>query len=101
MKGEGDKALVSVGLLVMGAVLGMGVNKHVVNGIEFVVVWFAVGGLGLGVDMRLGMKDGVGAVCGERSGFGFVLIIGMREMGATIGVAVMGIVVLSGYSGQL
>ena len=47
------------------------------------------------------MNAALGALSPERSGSGSALITAMRQVGATIGVAVLGTVLLSGYRGQL
>jgi hypothetical protein len=60
-----------------------------------------VAGLGLGLAMPAAMNAALGALSTERSGSGSALITAMRQVGATIGVAVLGTVLLSGYRGQL
>jgi hypothetical protein len=90
-----------VGFLVMAAALAVGATTHVASGTGFAVTWFAVAGLGLGLSMPAAMNAALGALTPERSGSGSALITAMRQVGATIGVAVLGTVLLSGYRGQL
>ena len=97
----GPRPLVSVGFLVMAAPLTVGATTHVASGTGFAVTWFAVAGLGLGLAMPAAMNAALGALSPERSGSGSALITAMRQVGATIGVAVLGTVLLSGYRGQL
>ena len=97
----GAKPLVSVGFLVMAAALAVGATTHVASGTGFAVAWFAVAGLGLGLAMPSAMNAALGALSPERSGSGSALITAMRQVGATIGVAVLGTVLLSAYRGQL
>ena len=97
----GAKPLVSVGFLVMAAALAVGATTHVASGTGFAVAWFAVAGVGLGLAMPSAMNAALGALSPERSGSGSALITAMRQVGATIGVAVLGAVLLSAYRGQL
>jgi MFS transporter, DHA2 family, multidrug resistance protein len=97
----GARPLVASGFLVMAAALAVGATTHVASGTGFAVAWFAVAGLGLGLSMPAAMNAALGALTPERSGSGSALITAMRQVGATIGVAVLGTVLLSGYRGQL
>jgi MFS transporter, DHA2 family, multidrug resistance protein len=97
----GPKPLVSVGFLIMAAALAVGATTHVASGTGFAVAWFAMAGLGLGLAMPAAMNAALGALTPERSGSGSALITAMRQVGATIGVAVLGTVLVSGYRGQL
>jgi hypothetical protein len=51
--------------------------------------------------MPTAMNAALGALSAERSGSGSALITAMRQVGATIGVAVLGTVLLSAYRSQL
>jgi MFS transporter, DHA2 family, multidrug resistance protein len=97
----GAKPLVAAGFLVMAAALAVGASTHIASSAGFAVAWFAVAGLGLGLAMPAAMNAALGALSPERSGSGSALITAMRQVGATIGVAVLGTVLLSGYRGQL
>ena len=71
------------------------------SGTGFGAAWFAVTGLGLGIAMPTALNAALGALTPERSGSGSALITALRQVGATIGVAVLGTVLNSAYRGGL
>ena len=97
----GPKALVTAGYVVMAAGLAIGAITRAASGTGFTATWYAVTGLGLGLAMPAAMNAAIGALSAERSGSGSALITAMRQVGATIGVAVLGTVLLSAYRSQL
>ncbi len=97
----GARHLVTVGFAVMAAALAVGAATRVTSGTGLAVGWMIVAGLGLGLAMPAAMNVALGALSAERSGSGSALITALRQVGATIGVAVLGTVLLSGYRSQL
>jgi MFS transporter, DHA2 family, multidrug resistance protein len=97
----GAKGLVTVGFTVMAAALGVGATTAVASGTGFTAAWFAVFGLGLGLAMPQTMNAALSALSPERSGSGSALISAMRQVGATIGVAVLGTILGSVYRSHL
>jgi EmrB/QacA subfamily drug resistance transporter len=95
------KALIAIGFAVMAIGLGFGATTTVTSGTGFAAAWFAAAGLGLGMAMPQGMNIALGALTAERSGSGSALISAMRQVGATIGVAILGTVLSSGYHARL
>jgi MFS transporter, DHA2 family, multidrug resistance protein len=95
------KILVTVGFAVMAAALAVGASTTVSSGTGFGATWFAVTGLGLGIAMPTALNAALGALSPERSGSGSALITAMRQVGATIGVAVLGTVLDSVYRSGL
>jgi DHA2 family multidrug resistance protein-like MFS transporter len=95
------KILVTVGYAVMAAGLGIGTLTHVTSGTGFSAAWFAVAGLGLGIAMPAAMNAAIGALTAERSASGTALITALRQVGATIGVAVLGTIINDAYRGGL
>ena len=95
------KGLVAVGFTIMTVTLGVGATTTVSSGTGFAAAWFAVFGLGLGLAMPQTMNAALSALSAERSGAGSALISAMRQVGATIGVAVLGTVLLSVYRSHL
>jgi hypothetical protein len=76
----------------MSAALAIGAVTKVNSGTGFAAPWFTAVGLGLGLAMPAAMSAAIGAISAERSGSGSALISAMRQVGATIGVAVLGTV---------
>src|SRR5216683_2897743 len=66
-----------------------------------VAAGFVVVAAGLGLAMPTAMNAALGALTAERSGAGSALITAMRQVGATIGVAILGTVLNSAYRGHL
>ena len=95
------KSLVSVGFMIMAAALAIGATTTVSSGTAFAALWFALSGLGLGIAMPQAMNAALGALSAERSGSGSALISAFRQVGATIGVAVLGTVLSGGYHAKL
>ncbi len=95
------KSLVTVGFAIMAVTLGVGATTTVTSGTGFAAAWFAVFGFGLGLAMPQAMNAALSALSPERSGSGSALISAMRQVGATIGVAVLGTVLGSVYRGHL
>jgi MFS transporter, DHA2 family, multidrug resistance protein len=95
------KVLVAGGFGIMAGALAVGAGTSVHSGTGFAAAWFAVTGLGLGFAMPTALNAALGALSPERSGSGSALITAMRQVGGTIGVAVLGTVLASVYRGQL
>jgi MFS transporter, DHA2 family, multidrug resistance protein len=95
------KILVSGGFLIMAVALAVGTATRAGSGTGFVSAWFAVAGLGLGLALPTALNAALGALTAERSGSGSALITAMRQVGATIGVAVLGTVLNSVYQSRL
>jgi EmrB/QacA subfamily drug resistance transporter len=97
----GTRTLVSGGFAIMAVALAVGTGTATGTGTGFVSAWFAIAGLGLGLALPTAMNAALGALSVERSGSGSALMTAMRQVGATIGVAVLGTVLNTVYQGQL
>jgi DHA2 family multidrug resistance protein-like MFS transporter len=95
------KSLVTSGFLVMAAGLAAGAFSRADSSTSFAAGWLLIAGLGLGLVMPSAMNAALGALSAERSGSGAALISAMRQVGATIGVAVLGTVLSSAYRSHL
>jgi MFS transporter, DHA2 family, multidrug resistance protein len=91
------RVLVAAGFLIMGAALAAGTRTTAATGSAFTAAWFAVTGLGLGIAMPVAMNAALGALSAARSGSGSALLTAMRQVGGTIGVAVLGTVLTTVY----
>ncbi|MGH7666419.1 MAG: MFS transporter [Candidatus Dormibacteria bacterium] len=97
----GAKTLVSAGFAIMAVALGVGTWTHAGSGTGFVSAWFAAVGVGLGIALPTAMNAALGALTPERSGSGSALMTALRQVGAAIGVAVLGTVLNTVYQGHL
>jgi MFS transporter, DHA2 family, multidrug resistance protein len=95
------KPLVAIGFAMMAVTLGVGATTQVASGVGFAAAWFTFFGLGLGLAMPQTMNAALSALSAERSGSGSALISALRQVGATIGVAVLGTVLGSVYRTHL
>jgi MFS transporter, DHA2 family, multidrug resistance protein len=93
--------LVAVGFAAMAAGLVFGAFTKTGSGTGFAAAWLAVAGLGLGLAMPQAMNAALSALSAERSGSGSALISALRQVGATIGVAILGTVLDSVYRAHL
>jgi DHA2 family multidrug resistance protein-like MFS transporter len=95
------KILVAVGFAIMAAALAIGTRTAVASSTGFAATWFAVTGLGLGIAMPTALNAAIGVLSPARSGSGSALITAMRQVGGTIGVAVLGTVMATVYRSHL
>jgi MFS transporter, DHA2 family, multidrug resistance protein len=89
------------GFVIMAAALALGTTTSAGSGTGFVSAWFAVTGFGLGLAMPTMLNVALSALAPGRSGSGSALMTAMRQVGATIGVAVLGTVLSSVYRSKL
>jgi MFS transporter, DHA2 family, multidrug resistance protein len=89
------------GFAIMAVALALGTATSAASGTGFISAWFVVTGVGLGLAMPTMLNAALSALAPERSGSGSALMTAMRQVGATIGVAVLGTVLSSVYRSQL
>jgi MFS transporter, DHA2 family, multidrug resistance protein len=97
----GAKALVTAGFAVMAAALLAGAFTSIRSGTGYGAAWFAVAGAGLGLAMPSAMNAALGALSAERSGAGSAVITAFRQVGATLGAAILGTVLNTSYQARL
>jgi DHA2 family multidrug resistance protein-like MFS transporter len=95
------KLTVAAGFGVMAVGLAIGAFTGPGSSTGFAALWIAVCGLGLGLAMPAAMNAAVGPLTEERSASGGALISAVRQVGAAIGVAVLGTLISNGYTSHL
>jgi MFS transporter, DHA2 family, multidrug resistance protein len=95
------KLAVTVGFVVMAAGLAIGAGTGLGSSMGYAALWVTVTGLGLGIAMPAAMNAAVAPLTAERSASGGALMSSVRQVGATIGVAVLGTLISNGYTSQL
>lgn len=95
------KSLVTAGFVVLAGSLAAGAFTRVNSSGLATAAWFTAVGLGLGLALPAAMNAALGALTPDRSGAGTGLISAMRQVGATIGVAILGTVLGSVYRSHL
>jgi len=93
----GTRVVVMAGFLVMAAGFVLGAFTDLGTGYGYTAIWFVVVGFGLGSSMPQAMNAALGVLDPERAGTGSGLLQAFRQVGGTIGVAVLGTVLNSVY----
>ncbi len=89
--------VVAIGFAFMAMGLFLGATTKVGSGTGWAVFWFVICGFGLGFSLPATMNAALGALSIERAGTGAGLIMACRQVGATIGVALLGNILNSEY----
>lgn len=92
------RPVVTAGYLLMAVAMGLGAFTTLGSSTGYTLAWVALAGLGLGLIMPPAMTVALGALSAERSGAGSALLTALRQVGSTIGVAVLGTVISNSYS---
>src|SRR6266571_1855632 len=91
----GAKITVAIGFVLLAAGLATGAASGVHSGYGFAATWVSIIGLGIGFTLPTAMDAALSALSPERSGVGSGVIQALRQVGGTIGVAVLGTVLSS------
>jgi EmrB/QacA subfamily drug resistance transporter len=92
---------ITVGYLLMAAAMALGALTTLTSSTGYTVAWVALSGLGLGLVMPTAMTAAMGDLSSERAGAGSALITALRQVGSTVGVAILGTVISNAYSSQV
>jgi MFS transporter, DHA2 family, multidrug resistance protein len=95
------KAVGTAGFAMMAVATAIGTATSPVSSAGFMATWFALTGFGLGLAMPTMLNAALSALSPERSGSGSALLSASRQVGATIGVAVLGTVIATVYQSHL
>jgi MFS transporter, DHA2 family, multidrug resistance protein len=95
------KFLIGIGFAIMGVALAVGTRTSAATSSGFAATWFAITGFGLGMALPTALNIALGALSPARSGSGSAVITAMRQVGGTIGVAVLGTVLVTVYQARL
>jgi EmrB/QacA subfamily drug resistance transporter len=101
VKRFGSRMVIAAGFVLAAIALGAAATTRVSTGYGFAAAWIAVLGLGIGLALPAAMSGALGALSAERAGAGSGLLQALRQVGGTIGVAILGTVLSSGYRGRL
>ena len=93
----GTRLVVMTGFVVMAVGFVLGAFTDLGTGYGYTAIWFVVVGFGLGCSMPQAMNAALGVLDPERAGTGSGLLQAFRQVGGTIGVAVLGTVLNSVY----
>jgi len=97
----GAKLTVAWGFVLIAAGLLMGALTSVGSGYGYAALWVTIMGAGLGFALPGAMNAALGALSAERSGVGSALIMALRQVGGTFGVAILGSILSTAYRSGL
>ena len=97
----GFRSIVAVGFAIIAIGLGLGANTGDSTGAGYAAFWFVLLGFGLGFALPASTNSALSALTKERSGVGSAVIMTLRQVGATIGVALLGTILGSVYRDRL
>jgi EmrB/QacA subfamily drug resistance transporter len=97
----GARPVIILGFVALAAGLALGATSTRTTGYGTTALWITLVGVGLGAVLPASMNAALGALSPERAGSGSALISTLRQAGGTIGVAVLGTILNSGYRSQL
>jgi DHA2 family multidrug resistance protein-like MFS transporter len=97
----GAKLTVAVGFAITTAGLLWGATTTVDSDARIVAGWMAVVGLGMGIAFATSASAALKTVPSERSGVASALIQAMQKVGAPLGSAILGSILVTGYQSQL
>ncbi|MBF6425751.1 MFS transporter [Nocardia cyriacigeorgica] len=93
----GTRVTVAIGFVILAVGLGMGAMTDAESGYGYVATWIAIAGVGAGFGMPSAMNAAIGELDPDRAGSGSSLIQAMRQVGGTVGIALLGTVVNTVY----
>ncbi|MNI11452.1 Multidrug resistance protein stp [compost metagenome] len=97
----GARITIAIGFVLLVIGLLIGANTGIDNGYGFASIWITIVGLGIGFVLPAAMDVAMSALSAERSGVGSALIFALRNVGGTMGVAILGTVLSTGYRDKL
>ena len=97
----GPRAAIAAGFAVTAAGLGLAATTRVDSGPWFVAAWMAVVGFGMGIGFATAASAALKAVPADRSGVASALIQAMQKVGAPLGSAIFGSVLVTVYQANL
>ncbi|MGC0416202.1 MFS transporter [Embleya sp. AB8] len=97
----GAKFAVALGFAVMAGGLLLGGATGVGSSGWFVALWMGLGGAGMGLAMATSTAAALAEVAAERSGVEAAVLQAVNKVGAPLGSAILGSVLLTGYRDRL
>jgi MFS family permease len=86
----GPRAVVSAGLVVLAFSALLGSRTTVDSGYGFTALWLSITGVGFGFSVVPAMDGALGTLPRDRAGSGSGLLMTLRQVGAAIGIALLG-----------
>lgn len=100
-RGLGAKATVALGFAVLALGMVAGARTGVGSSTAFVATWMGVAGVGFGVMFATAASAALSELSAERSGVGSAMLQALKNVGAPLGSAILGSVLVSAYQAEL
>ncbi|MFC4532618.1 MFS transporter [Sphaerisporangium dianthi] len=97
----GLRRLMTAGLVLLAAGLGMGATTGVSDGYGWTAAWLAIAGVGVGMAMVPAMDGVLATLPEDRTGSGSGALQALRQVGSAVGVALLGGVLSALYIAHL
>ncbi|KUO11861.1 DHA2 family efflux MFS transporter permease subunit [Streptomyces sp. DSM 15324] len=97
----GPRAVVSTGLMVLAFAALLGTRTTVDSGYGFTALWLSITGFGFGFAVVPAMDGALGALPADRAGSGSGLLMTLRQVGAAIGIALLGSLLSAAFRDRL
>ncbi|MET7680292.1 MFS transporter [Streptomyces sp. NPDC005423] len=97
----GARAVVSGGLVVLAFAALLGSRTTAGSGYGFTALWLSITGFGFGFSVVPSMDGALGALPRDRAGSGSGLLMTLRQVGAAVGIALLGSLLASAYRDRL
>jgi EmrB/QacA subfamily drug resistance transporter len=97
----GSRIPIAAGLAIIAGGLALGASTSFGDGYGLAATWLAIVGLGVGLALAPAMDAVLGELPPERAGSGTALTMTLRQIGAALGIALLGSVLADAYSGRL
>lgn len=97
----GTRTAIVIGSLLLGIGLAIGSTTEISTGYGFTSIWISAVGLGIGFALPAAMDAAISALTPERSGVGSAILMAVRQVGGSLGVAILGTVLSAGYRHRL
>jgi MFS family permease len=99
--GAGPRPVIVAGFAVLALGSAIGATTSRTTGYGITALWITLVGTGLGFVLPSAMNAAMGTLPPQRAGSGAALMSALRQAGGTIGVAVLGTILNSGYHAGL
>ncbi|MCL6458389.1 MAG: MFS transporter [Gorillibacterium sp.] len=97
----GGRKTIMLGFFALGVGLVIGAQTGANSGYGFTSMWLTVVGLGIGIALPAAMDAAMSPLSTDQSGVGSALIMALRQVGGTMGVAILGTVLSTRYRATL
>lgn len=97
----GWKYIAAFGFIFLSLGLFIGVATDVNSSYGFISIWMIIIGIGMGFSLPTTMDAALGELSTEKSGVGSAVVMALRQVGGSIGVAILGSILNATYRSHL